>query len=491
MKKQRILALLLCAILTACSLAGCGGKTAPTTEVTQDTAPAETSETETERLTFDTTGIDYEGYEFRIWNFDNVRVNTWNPDDIPNDLYSTELNGDMLNDAVFTRNKTVEEALNIVLTVEDRDDGGLETGLRQAVVSGSQDVDVLFPRFYNMPTFVNNGYLLDLSTVDYRNPDAPWWNTYANETLTVFGKQFGLVSDITYQDKVCTIVTYFNQQMAADYQLGNLYETVINDEWTLDNLLAMGEAVSSDLNSDGAYDIADAYPLSCQNDAVYYLLHGGGIRFCENDADGNIVLSLTSEQAVSSLQKIYEIMGNSQMFFNRQTFGVSLHDAVNMFCENRVMFLMRPIQSLFLMRDMEADFGILPVPKLIAGQIDYGSSVNPYAATFMCFPKTVADSERNAVVTEMMALESHYTVIDPLYENILGSKLLRDDDASTMLDIVFDTVLYDIGLIWNFKDMSTSLLTNKDTNVASLLAGISGAVETEIQKLQKTVEEME
>jgi DNA/RNA-binding domain of Phe-tRNA-synthetase-like protein len=90
-----------------------------------------------------------------------------------------------------------------------------------------------------------------------------------------------------------------------------------------------------------------------------------------------------------------------------------------------------------------------------------------------------------------MALESHYTVIDPLYENILGSKLLRDDDASPMLDIVFDTVLYDIGLIWNFKDMSTSLLTNKDTNVASLLAGISGAVETEIQKLQKTVEEME
>ena len=143
MKKQRILALLLCAILTAGALTGCGGETAPETETTQNTTPAETTETETERLTFDTTGIDYEGYEFRIWNFDNVKVNTWNPDDIPNDLYSTELNGDMLNDAVFTRNKTVEEALNIVLTVEDRDDGGLETGLRQAVVSGSQDVDVL------------------------------------------------------------------------------------------------------------------------------------------------------------------------------------------------------------------------------------------------------------------------------------------------------------------------------------------------------------
>ncbi|MBQ8401178.1 MAG: hypothetical protein IJX14_04525, partial [Clostridia bacterium] len=339
--------------------------------------------------------------------------------------------------------------------------------------------------------YVNKGFLLQLDTVNFRDTSAPWWNADANEVLTIYGKRFGMVSDITYQDKVSTIVTYFNKQMAEDYQLGDLYETVINNEWTLDNLLAMGEAVSSDVNSDGAYDIEDAYPLSCQNDAVYYLLHGGGIRFCENDADGNIVLSLTSEQAVSSLQKIYEIMGNQQMFFNRQTFGVSLQDAVNMFCESRVMFLIRPIQSLFLMRDMEADFGILPVPKLANTQDSYGAAVNPYAATFMCYPKTAADPERNAVVTEMLAWDSHYTVIDPLYENILGSKLIRDDGASAMLDIVFDSIVYDIGLIWNFNDMSTKLLTNKDTNVASLLAEISGAVETEIRKLQNTVSEME
>jgi len=492
MYKKQILPLLLCAVLTASSVTGCSGgeETQPNTTETEAMETAAEQTAESEKIPFDTAGVDYEGYEFRIWNFDNYNVNTWDPEAIPNDMYSAELTGDVLNDAVFSRNKNVEEALNIRITVEDRNDGTMDKGLQQSVAGGSQDVDILFPRLYSLPAYVNKGYLLDLNHVDFRDTDAPWWNAEANAVLNIYGKQFGLVSDITYQDKVSTIVTYFNKQMAADYQLGDLYETVIDNAWTLDNLLSMGEAVSADVNGDGSYNMEDAYPLSCQNDAVYYLLHGGGIRFCENDANGSITLALTSEQAVSSLQKIYEIMGNQQMFFNRQTFSVSLQDAVNMFCENRAMFLIRPIQSLFLMRDMEADFGILPVPMLNENQASYGAAVNPYAATFMCWPVTTADTSRSAVISEMMAWESHYNVIDPLYENILGSKLIRDDGASAMLDIVFDSIVYDIGLIWNFSDMSTKLLTNKDTNVASLLAGMSGAIESEIQKLQETVKDL-
>ena len=312
------------------------------------------------------------------------------------------------------------------------------------------------------------------------------------EVLNIYGKQFGMVSDITYQDKVSTVVTYFNQKLAVDYNLGNLYETVINDEWTLDNLLAMGQSCSADLNNDGIFNQHDAYPLSCQNDAVYYLLHGGGMRFCEKDTDGNIVFSLPSEQVVTALQKIYGVMETGSQFFNRQTFGVSFDEAINMFCTNRTMFLLRPIQGLFLMRNMEADFGILPTPKLYEGQKEYGSALNPYTATFMCFPKTVEDPDRNAVVMEMMALESHYTVISPLYENILGSKLIRDDNASKMLDIIFDSALYDIGVIWDFGSMTTTMLTTaRSGNMSSVLAKIQKPIENQIQKLSEDVKNME
>jgi len=499
MKMQRTTALILCAIITANFLIGCSGANNTPEDTKQNvTDPeilesesdaAEETEPETERLTFDATGLNYEGYEFHIWNFDNVKSNGWSRADIPDDMISEELNGDMLNDAVYNRNKKVESELNVVLKSEDMQDGDISNGLQQSIAANTQDVDVLFPRLYLMPTLVNNNQLMDMSTVDFRDLEAPWWNTQANSELNIYGKQFGLVSDITYQDKISAAVTYFNQNLAEQYNLGNLYETVLNDEWTLDNLLAMGKDVSADLNNDGVYTEDDAYPLSCQNDAVYYLLHGGNLHFCEKDADGNITLSLTGEHEVSALQKIYEIMGTPTMFFNRQTFGVDLNGAINMFSENRAMFLIRPIQSLFLMRNMEADFGILPIPKLNEDQKEYGTPINPYTATFMCFPKTAADPSRTAAVTEMMALESHYTVIDPLYENILASKLVREDNAPKMLDIVFDSLVFDIGVIWNFNNMTTTLLTNTSTDVASLLQKITKPVEKQIQILSKKVTE--
>ncbi len=375
MMKKRMISLLLCALLLAGSCVGCSDAedASANTNASDTAAPTDTEdaaeetaaeETETERLSYDVSGIDYQGYEFRIWNYDNVADNAWDPNDIPNDLYSADLNGDALNDAVYTRNKTVEEALNIIIVGEDRSSGLMTDGLRQSVISGSNDVDAAFPRIYDFSAYVNNSYLLDLNTIESFDKEAPWWNAQANEIMTIQNKLLGMVSDITYYDKVCTIVTYFNQKLAEDYRLDDLYETAANNEWTIDNLLTMGEAVSSDVNNDGVYDMSDAYPLSCQNDAVYYFLHGGDLRICETDAEGNIVFSLGNENTVTVLQKIYEIMGNEKQFLNRQTFGASLYDAVNMFCENRVMFLVRPIQSLFLMRSMEADFGILPVPKM-------------------------------------------------------------------------------------------------------------------------------
>ena len=41
-------------------------------------------------------------------------------------------------------------------------------------------------------------------------------------------------------------------------------------------------------------------------------------------------------------------------------------------------------------------------------------------------PRTSEDAERSGVVLSALACESHYTVIDSLYETVLGEKLIRD-----------------------------------------------------------------
>ena len=179
-------------------------------------------------------------------------------------------------------------------------------------------------------------------------------------------------------------------------------------------------------------------------------------------------------------------------YFNRQDFNADLNAAVNMFVENRALFLIRPIQSLFLMRDMAADFGILPLPKLYETQDGYHSAVNPYSATMLVLPKSLENPERSAVVTSYLASVSSASVIEPLYETVLGSKLIRDERSPAMLDLAFDGAVYDVGLIWNFGEfINPTLLTNRSMDIVSLVGKHQSKIDKAIAALDEIYSEAE
>lgn len=488
MKKQNriVMLLLTLAILTSCTAQTEDSETQKTDADMETESEVQGTEAET-RLPYDTSGLDYGGYTFKILSYDNEGVNKWT--DIPNDIYAEAENGDVLNDGIYKRNLTVETELNIQLTNEILQDDPMMQSIEQTVLSGSNDVDAAFPRMYMIPQLVQKNLLYDLLSIDTFDLSMPWYDQNAISALTIYDKLFCAVSDITYFDKLSTYVTFFNQQMAADYNLGDLYAYVENSQWTMDKLLELSENVSSDLDSNGKYDENDAYGLSCQNDGVYIFLHGGNLQICDTDKDDNIVFSLMENRNVDALQKIYTVMNDSQRYFNRQTFNLDLTSAINMFNENRALFLVRPLQSLFVMRSMQSDFGILPIPMLYENQTSYGSAVNPYSATIMCLPYYMEDGQRSSEVLQYLAYESYYTITEPFYETVLGSKLIRDEKSAKMLDIAFASRVYDPGMIWNFGDIATKLLTNRDTNVVSLLKSTESMVNTAIEKLNAAIVE--
>ena len=61
------------------------------------------------------------------------------------DVYAESENGDILNDAVFIRNITVEDKLNIkidIIPVGDCDSADLVNSLRSSVKAGTDDYDL-------------------------------------------------------------------------------------------------------------------------------------------------------------------------------------------------------------------------------------------------------------------------------------------------------------------------------------------------------------
>ena len=491
MKKKTVVLFLLASMLLNTFCACAETEDIKETEASQNTAETtETAETaaETEPPYYDTKGANYDGSNFGIWNYDNVIANGWAG--IPYDLFTDEITGDTLNDAVYNRNLEIQNKLNITI-IGTNSTANFAKDIAPLMAAGDTSVDLMFPAQVHVPSLVSQDSVYDILELESFDLSEPWWNQNCNETMTMKGKLFVAASDATYFDKLATTVVFYNKKLMSDHNLGEMYDIVNDGAWTLDKAIELGGYVTNDLNGDSVYDLNDSIGISCQNDGSYYLLHGFGINVCANDEEGNIAFNLKSERAVDVLQSIYTLMGNPQQYFNRQTYSLTLNDAINMFIENRTLFLIRPLQSLFLMRDMDADFGIIPLPKYDEAQTEYYSAVNPITGTIGMLPRTSADPERSAVVLSAMACESHYTVINELYDTVLGQKLTRDAESSVMLDYIFDGAVFDPGMIWNFGDIRNTLLQHIGADVSSMIASVTKVVEKSIEKFNEYLTEEE
>ncbi len=482
--KNRILALLLTVLVLSATACASDPAPADTTAAPANTdtpantaAPTETTAPETTQLRYDAQGRTYPDYTFRIWSLDNVTQNSWTA--VPSDMYAAELNGDVLNDAVYERNATVETQLGIKIEETLKTVSNFEPDLSALVLSNTDEVDLVLPRMLALTTFTTKGYLLDLNSVNAFDFSQPWWNQDSINAFGVHDKLYGVVSDASYMYKFATIATFFNQKLVTDYGMGDLYQLVRDGNWTFDKMLELGAQVSKDLDNDGAWGLADAYGISCQNDGCYYFYNSSGLRVCDKDESGNIVFNLNNEQSLNLLQKIYTVMLDPSQYFNRQSANTKLSatsDIAAMFGEDRALFLVRPIQTLYDLRNVEADFGILPTPKMLDGQKEYHSTVNPYAAMATSIPSIATDPERTATILSLLACESHYTVNEPLHETVLGAKLIQNEATAEVLSLVFDSAMFDLGICGNFGKITGTLNGIKNTNIASAITAIEKVV---------------
>lgn len=142
----------------------------------------------------DGTGIVFEnlnGYVFRVL----VRNNSHHLKDV----YAESENGDILNDAVFNRNLTVEDKLNIkiaVIPVGDCDTADLVNSLRSSVKAGTDDYDLALGHTHHIGAYAVENELcnwLDITTADY---EGPWWNKNVMSAATVGGRLFFIMSDL-------------------------------------------------------------------------------------------------------------------------------------------------------------------------------------------------------------------------------------------------------------------------------------------------------
>ena len=118
----------------------------------------------------------------------------------------------------------------------------------------------------------------------------------------------------------------------------------------------------------------------------------------------------------------------------------------------------------------------------------------------MCIPKTVGNPDLVSKVCELLAYYSGDTALPAFYDLVLGEKLSRDEDSKRMLDVIFGSRIYDVGMSYFggqpncgslFYTPSNLVIKKKSADFASYYAGCEKGAQKEIEKFENTIAELE
>jgi ABC-type sugar transport system, periplasmic component len=479
---KRIVSLFL-VIAIISTLAACAdSSTSKTSSV--DTTAAAVTEGETSDTRFD--NIDYEGRDFRVQSSEDASDST-----NANALIagSGEMNGEIVNDAVYKRNLDIEEKLKVklVYTPSDYTYDTASTEIRKLVLAGDDVYDLIINDLRSVAELSAEGLFKNVYNSDVIDlTRSYWYSDYMNDLMVVKGGMYVLAGDYFMDVLASCHVLYYNKDIIKDsYGDGDtIYNYVFDGTWTLDKFIEMVTATARDLDGDSKMKEGDLFGFTCIGTwgSAVPVLEGTGIQFVTRD-NGNIEFCFNNERSVTILEKMNELFysaGTLTAIKDNNTAGLR-----TLFASGNTVFLgYNRLGDLANMREIEFGIGVVPYPKLDTDQKAYVTSTHD-TTEVGGIPTTITDLEFVTTVIEALSADTAVTVLPEYYENSLKVKYASDNTVAKMIDIIHDSISSPFALAYDSAIGSFMMsgcfctpLTSKKTDFASFYAkGEAKAVE--------------
>lgn len=458
---MRILSVFTAILLLLTFIVSCGSGGGSSSETTIDTAGGESESEAVETEVSDDLGeMDFEGVDFRIV--------TGQHQGYPTATFSyEEQTGDVLEDALYARNVKLEERFNVNFTENNLSDiFTVNSVVKEFTYAGDDayEMAMMIDRFALKAGI--DGQLHSYNELSNINLEKPYWNQRVSDDFTIGGKLFFTYGDDNLVFFQSTTMLAFNKKLHENYGLDNIYDLVRSGTWTTEKYFAMCEAVSSDLDGNGKYNIEDQYGQVIVTNMYYanFWLQDD-LRLVEKDSEDMPYFNVTgNEKLISLMEDIRTRAYTGNISYNldlekdwSSQFGSegTYNSAMQVFMAGKSLFVSASLTSIPVARSMETDFGIIPYPKTeetFAGDA-YGSRTFggfPYVV-----PITVSDTDMVSAIMEALACESSKTVIPVLYDQVLKAKSSRDTDSEEMLDLMRSKRLTDLGETYWWDDVES------------------------------------
>jgi len=487
MKRQNITAFFLFTAMLAASLAACGDSAGETKTTDALTQPAETAAA-TEQAEYSAPEVDYGGDEFVFYisRYEgNYKLCAY--DGITDDGEA----GDIINDAIHKRNLAVEEELNVKLSAFS--DPWL-TPMMNSIMANDNAYDAAIIGQYKCSSLLGSeGYLYDLTDLDTLNLDASWVNSNVNRIMNINDSQYLMLSDVCMYSMLSGACLYFSKSLIEANQLDNPYQMVYDGTWTLDNFIGLSKQVSADLNGDGVYDQNDSFGMNGSPTVMAACVRSSDILATDLSDITAPDIILDNEKTANVIDKLTGLLSNEQV--NLQPDKLRLDNVSDvwydiilpMFKNNQLLFTFNWVFYALELRDMDTDFGILPMPKYDENQKEYRAYVSDTWTDVLGVPADITNAEQVGHVLNAAGYYSQQHLYPEVINRTVMDKTIRDDAAADMLDIIFrntlidanDFFLWDGGAIYNIWSTSVA---NKSNALASEFAKLESAMQTNLQK---------
>ncbi len=474
---KKYLSLMICLALLAVFAVSCAGEeptsvTESSEEMSEAESSAEESLPEEQSYVPDIyDGKDYAGRTFTVFSTyaesDPVFEFVYNED------LDEELLSESVNLAIKARNDKVYDKLGVEIKEEffrsGRYGNEVLSQVRSHISGGLDEYSLYSLCLYDCATLATEGELYDLNGLENLNTKNPWWEQYFNDTVSIFGKLYFTIGDMTFNTMGSIHCIYYNADLIRSLGLEDPIDVANAGKWTIDKAIEYSKQyVNDSAEPEGRMDYKDEFGWGGQDSDAYFLLYGTGVRaFSAEDAE-NAVLSINNETTINTIEKCKELMKGEWYCRGNDYFSVTsapmdlIQDA---FEEGRCMFFSHSLYRTISL-DMNDEFGILPLPKYNEEQDEYYSMLSTWRSNAYCIAANLSeeDAEFSAAVLDVLGYyswkEHGDSVCTNYYQKTLKNQKLVTEKSEAMLDLIYQSVGCDLAGIFRIGELSGNRALN-------------------------------
>ena len=468
---KRVICLLLVACFMVVALVSCSNKTdeqggsdsngagnnAPATEKPTDIYGQESF---TSVVPVDT--LDFEGDTLKILHRDSLPVQReWYKDVTEDDL----------DEVIAMRNQAVKDTLNIEVQYEAMGSSNYEECLNAFTTAIKEDVENDFHYYDIVANYAYAGAnvavrdyianLADTTIFPYFDFKLPCWNQAIVNTTMINDQLYYITGDLNLSTFDKTMVIFLNKDMYNDKKGADDPEdlqdlalegydaeakTGVEGGFTYDDLYRWS-SVFEETNGETGSQHDDFHAISCDFGSIPLdaFPYAWDLEYITENADGshayNVVGNSKVEEAITKAQNLLNGQLAVGVSNDDNTGECSLggySEPIAHFAANKSIFALHILYNNetdnTTLREMEAEFGLLPMPKYDAEQENYGTTAHD-AYTLM----TVIDHSKSSVPTKgkmvsaylQYSTEESYTNVRGYYINrIVKPKYFGTDDTN-------------------------------------------------------------